>query len=195
MRNIIDTLKNAARALGLAFSLGAATCAQADSFNMTNGLVGPMNLNSYPTNTPVTNSTSAGQAVGVATGKQIDMVNYKDGMLYFHALPVVTNGVPFTNTIALARGDSEGPPVVTLATNGSGVVTYSDWATTNFQYISFVTPGNSNAINWSTNLSGSDVGSAHWLGMVAYSNNTIATATFTNVDAGIKKKILPIRYP
>lgn len=181
-------------ATAVAVLAGAAT-ASADSFNMTNGVNGGAIITSYPTNTMATNSTTAGVAVGQATGAAIEVKNCNFATFYVRGWPATNTANGFTNYFSLVRSVSDNPPTVTYGTNGLYFAN-NTWDSTNWTQIPVVVPPGTNFFEWSTNLQIADLGGATYVGLLQYSNFAGGgTVTFTNLDAGLKKKIIPIRYP
>ncbi|MGO9203299.1 MAG: hypothetical protein ACLQM8_22490 [Limisphaerales bacterium] len=172
--------------------------AQADSFNITNVLAqsstaGP-NLVGWPTNTP----TSAG--VGQNTGGVISMANDKEGLFWFSCLSL-TNTNTCTWTIQAVRSISSPAQAVVLTNTVYGGTVYTlqqdTFETTPQITLTFTMPPLTNQMFlWCTNLSSTYLGECAGLGIYSITNwTTGGYSFFTNCQAGLNKKIVPIRYP
>jgi hypothetical protein len=172
--------------------------AQADSFNITNVLAqsstaGP-NLVGWPTNTP----TSAG--VGQNTGGVISMPNDKESLFWFSCLSL-TNTNTCTWTIQAVRSISSPAQAVVLTNTVYGGTVYTlqqdTFETTPQITLTFTMPPLTNQMFlWCTNLSSTYLGECAGLGIYSITNwTTGGYSFFTNCQAGLNKKIVPIRYP
>lgn len=165
---------------------GLALSARGDSFNATNVLNGYTALQSWPTNTAGTNGLNR------LTGGPIFVGNQAQAGFYFTATPMVGITNSSTETVTLIRSYNAGPPVITTDTNGW--TTRNDWEGTAALSITFTIPNQTNAWTFMTNLPETFVYGANWVGLYISTNN-LNGGVFTNVDYGIVKKIIPIRYP
>jgi hypothetical protein len=164
----------------------------AESFNMTNSLNAAVGCVSWPTNTPGTNG------IGALTGGPISVENQEWAGFYFSCQS--TTNTNTTVTLSLVRSVAASPPVVTFGTNGA--MTRNDWESPSNAVpltpilLTFTVSG-TNPFTWFTNLDRAQIGGARWVGIYAATNNQAAIngSVLTNVEAGLYKKIIPIRYP
>jgi hypothetical protein len=188
--------------------LGSEAQAQPVSFNTTNVLCGPgfgngsQVIAGFPTNT-----LSASTGFGQGTGGTISVANNDFVLLCVRAY-ICTNvggGTPTTNNLQLTliRSASGNPPGVQTGTNcftanGTNVQSsdWESWSNVVPYFAAITVPLNVSTgyVCWQTNLTREFIGGANWLGI---GNITLeATNAFlTNLNIGVAKKILPIRYP
>lgn len=171
-------------ACGIIACIGAfALPAQADSFYVTNYLSSTTGISSYPTNYAGTNG------IPVATGLPVSLANYDSAGLYFKALSLTTNTT--TVTVQLVRSQADNHPQITIATNGQ--TTAMEWETASLISLPITLPANStNAFYWGTNLNSDLIKGWNWIGVYSLTNTL---GNLTNVEIGINKKIMPVRFP
>lgn len=166
---------------------------KADSFNPTNVLNSGDTVVSWPTNVAGTNG------IGALTGGAIDLRNNEWAGFYFSGLS--TTNTNTTVTAVLIGSSSSSQPLVTFNTNG--VMTRNDWDTsTNAMLTLSATSGRgdltapTNWWRWTTNIPPEWARRYNWAGLWSLTNNNAnGQAGMTNFDAGLNKKIIPIRYP
>jgi len=200
MRHLKSSLLTAGMVL---LGMGMALPAAADSFNTTNLLYFAATANTqgaitgWPTNTPASNG------IGNGTGGAVDISNYHEVGFWFTGDVIdITNGTitAGTVTVTLLRSPSPRPPQVIYGTNvyvGGTNLQTCEWETTSNLVggITLAIPINTtNRINWFTNLPSWQIGSANWLGVFNITNSGV-TYFITNMNMGVSKKILPVRYP
>lgn len=148
--------------------------ARGDSFNVTNNLLGIKSYTSYPTN-----------PVGERTGQPIDVKNQESAAFFMSCYSDALTNCPFR--VQLVRGFGTTPTFWNSTSQDSATGVY--WETSPSKTIDFtVTPG---VFGYVTNLEAEWLKPANYVGLYLITNNT----TITNLNIGVNKKIIPIRYP
>ena len=164
--------------LGLALiGLSAALTppAHADSFQVTNIVNVSVSIVADPTN-----------ANNILTGSAIPVPNQKE--LGFYIKGYNANANASALTVKMIRAGGPGYPVINS--------TNRDWETASAAALTITatTPAAVGPWYWYTNLNADIIGSAAYVGVLSVTNAT-ASASFTNAEFGLVKKIIPIRYP
>lgn len=155
--------------IGLLAFFALPACAQ-ESFNMTNRMDNAISLINWPTNT-----------TGINTGKGIGVQNYD--VVGITVQGQVDGASNLTWSVGFVRSDKASPPS-----------TSADWEHTE----TFTVSGAANAggrIYTNLLLPATFVRSANWIGLCRATNTANGTASITNWDVRVDKKIIPIRYP
>ena len=179
--------RNRGAAWGLALGLALAGSAGArQSFQATNNIAAGVACVGYATNAVGTNGC------GLATGTAVSVENYEQAGFYLTALPVgMTN--TSTLTLILLRSWAAYPPRTCADTNGW--TTNTDWESPSGGIVLTVSiPSQTNVFAWYTNLPTWQVGAARWLGLYAVTNS-LPGSSLTNFNAGLARKLVPIRFP
>jgi hypothetical protein len=179
--------------LGLALVVGimAPVKSQAESFpSLTNNMTSTASVVGWPTNSTGTNG------LGFLTGSWIDVRNVNQADLWVQWTSV-TNSSNFPWVITFTRSWADSPPVVSTDTNGVPNMTtfemlpmFSITTTTNLGFVQ-----TNNVQTWRTNLNESFLSGANYIGIYTITNLSAFANYYTNVQVGISKKILPIRFP
>jgi hypothetical protein len=148
--------------------------AKADSFGVTNALLGGNAIVNSPTN-----------ASGVGNGGAISVVN--QGSAGFYASGYNTAGTNATVVYTLGRGF--GPTPAWYTTDANGTVNGLQWETS--ASLTLTVTAAQGAWGYVTNLDQTWLKGANYVGIYS----TTAVAAISNHTAGVVKKIIPIRYP
>lgn len=144
----------------------------AESFNATNIVNNAVVINTDPTNSP-----------GVLTGAAISVPNNDKVGFYIKGYNANANASALT--VKLIRSGAASPSISATARDYESAAAITITATT---------PAAAGPFYFYTNLDSTAIGSATAIGIANITNGT-ASASFTNADFGVTKKIIPIRYP
>jgi hypothetical protein len=164
----------------LLFAAFHSTRAQ-DSFGVTNYIASAVDLRStVPTN-----------ASDFKTGGAVSVLNQREAGVYLTA----TNPTANASTVWLFFKRGFGPTSAAYRQNGSGVNNTLYWESDASLQIDVPVAAGA-MVGWSTNLSADYLAGANYLAIARITNsNAGANGLITNVQVGVIKKIIPIRFP
>jgi hypothetical protein len=151
-----------------------------DSFGVTNYIASAVDLRStVPTN-----------ASNFATGGAVSVLNQREAGVF---LTATNPGAASTVWLFFRRGF--GPTSAAYRQNGSGVNNTLYWESDASLQINVPVAAGA-MVGWSTNLSADYLAGANYLSIARITNsNTGSDGLITNVQIGVIKKIIPIRFP
>jgi hypothetical protein len=151
---------------------------EAQGFGITNSIAPATALVNYPTNSS-----------GVITGTAVNADNYESlGVTFIGqgntggSTNIGTTGTTNKIVITFVRSTKGGPPT-----------SVDDWETTTPYSITIPVNGTSR-VYWITNMESWFVEPARWIGVSSITNTT-SSATVTNAELNVTRKIRPLRYP
>lgn len=168
--------------VGAVMALGL-VLARADSFRPTNTVNNAIAITGYPTNSPGTNGLNQG------TGTYIEVKNNEWCGFYMSGYATAASAIK----PVLARCPKDTPAVYQYDATGTNIIGLNWETLTNAVTLPTVYVEAGPFLHC-TNLDRQILGGANYVGL-SQVTNIQASGVVTNFDAGLNKKIIPIRYP